>query len=151
MLPGLFLVLLKALVKCLECCLLLQLEIFPSQMGSRRRISTAAACSDTHPSPSAGNCAGRAQKGHTTVVGRQTYPSALFVLVPCVGMCSLLAGDVLGRAGQAGCSQGCCHLGKNPCRATAPAAWEERGVILDRNLFSGPGHELVLYISGTSL
>lgn len=32
MLPGLFLVLLKALVKCLECHLLLQLEIFPSQM-----------------------------------------------------------------------------------------------------------------------
>lgn len=53
------------------------------------------------------------------VVGRQTYPATLFVLVPCVGMCSLLAGDVLGRAGEAGCSQGCCHLAKMPAEPWA--------------------------------
>lgn len=102
-LPGLLLVLLKALVKCLECCLLLQLEKRVS--GCRRRISTAAASSAIHPSPSAGSFAGKAQKGHTTVVTNISKCS----VCPCA-----VRGNVLpagwgcaGHSRRGGCSQSC--------------------------------------------
>lgn len=70
------------------------------------------------------------------VLGRQTYPSALFVLVLCVGMGSLLAGDVLGTAGEVAAHRAAETWEKIPT-GPQPRLLGRREVILGGKLFPG--------------
>lgn len=77
MFSGSFLVLLKALVKCLVLCLFPLLVIFPSEMDHCIQDEDQAV-----PPAAMVSCnTERVQKVHGMVVERQTYPTTLLVLV----------------------------------------------------------------------